>query len=149
MPRTNRKEVIGKAVRNLTSKGKGRVPADVKPMPLPIVGGGKKIKNIGPRSGKKFDVKGHPLPDIGRGTVNTEQARLVKKVKPKQLGRDKGQFRKVKGGFKRRRFTIEQRQDFRAWRNIPEWRPKPKKRKPKGPHGPTEGRPVVDPGSLT
>lgn len=45
------------------------------------------------------------------------------KVKGIMLGRDKGMWRKTDAGYKKRRFTFDQRQKFRAKRQAPSWGP--------------------------
>ena len=58
-----------------------------------------------------YTVKGHKAD----GKVKVGYA-TRKKVKPKMLGRDKGDWRKVGDVYKQRRFTFDQRQNFRAKR---------------------------------
>lgn len=66
-------------------------------------------------------------PDKGRGNVSgpgiarTGAVTLLRKNKPKasKIGGAKGEWRRVDGGWKRRRFTAKQRQLFRARKDGP------------------------------
>jgi hypothetical protein len=46
------------------------------------------------------------------------------------IGRDKGMYRKTDAGYKKRRFTFDQRQKFRARRQAPSWGPDSGRPKP-------------------
>ena len=52
-----------------------------------------------------------------------DRVKKKRKVKGIMLGRDKGMWRKTDAGYKKRRFTFDQRQKFRAKRQAPTWGP--------------------------
>lgn len=76
----------------------------------------KKLQNSAPR------LQNRPRPDTkrsaaisGPGIKRTGAVMLLRKNKPKKskIGLDKGEWRRVEGGWKRRRFTPKQRRTFR------------------------------------
>lgn len=91
---------------------------DVKPTPKPSKTLDTKTQLHGPPVHDKYTAKGY---------------RFRKKVKPKKskLGAQKGAWRKVDNGWKRRRFTIQERREFRSkddtFGGPKDGRPNPKK----------------------
>lgn len=69
---------------------------------------------------------GSSEPNIAAGEASSFASRIKKKRKKPGavvLGRDKGMYRKTDAGYKKRRFTLAQRQTFRAKRQAPSWGP--------------------------
>lgn len=60
---------------------------------------------------KRYTPKGYKAPDRGKAKVKVSR-------KKANVGPRKGQMRYVKGAFKPRRFTFEQRMKFRKHRDV-------------------------------
>ncbi len=91
---------------------------------------------VGPHKGKRTKAY------TGKQTIAKVPNRYIKRLKKKRkkngtdslqggiLGRDKGMYRKTDAGYKKRRFTFDQRQKFRARRQAPSWGPDSGRPKP-------------------
>lgn len=80
-------------------------------------GGGKPYTGKGPRNFKVNLKNGSAAMKKKRkknGQVYDAKGHLVDKPTGVLIGKDKGMYRKTKTGYQKRRFTIKQRQTFRA-----------------------------------
>ena len=68
-------------------------------------------ERLKPRSkDAKWTAKGYPAGTFRKGKKKKREKSMSGVI----LGRDKGMYRKTDAGYKKRRFTIKQRQTFRA-----------------------------------
>lgn len=68
-------------------------------------------ERLKPRSkDSKWTAKGYPAGTFRKGKKKKREKSMSGVI----LGRDKGMYRKTDAGYKKRRFTIKQRQTFRA-----------------------------------